>query len=154
MQKGGFQMRMKSLRLPLAMSALLAVASISVACKENKNSNPDWSEARTEMEAKGQEFLARARKEYAAGNYDEAQRIVENMSKTCNLAFNAREEGILLTDSIYIAKSSTRMDEIEKIVTESPDSLQRLQPEMEDLSQEIKFYHRKLDFDKKNKKQH
>lgn len=139
---------------PLAIAALIAIIPLATSCSDKKNSNPDWSEARTEMEAKAQEHLRRARAEYVQGNYDEARHIVEEMSKTCNLAFNAREEGILLTDSIYIAKSSARMSEIEKIVTESPDSLNRLQPEMEDLSQEIKFYHRKLEFDKKNKKQH
>lgn len=135
--------------------AITAVSiGLAVACSGKKEQNSEWSEARTEMEANGQQSLSAARAEYAKGNYDSAQSIIEDMSKNYKLAFNAREEGILLTDSIYIAKSAARMDEIEKIVSESPDSLQRLQPEMEDLSREIKFYHRKLEFDKKNKKQH
>ena len=79
---------------------LLCVLTMCFACKENKHE--DWSEARTKMEQKGQAYLMLSRQALSEKNFTTAREKVNLLRKECELALYAREEGILLMDSINL----------------------------------------------------
>lgn len=123
---------------------LLCVLTMCFACKENKHE--DWSEARTKMEQKGQAYLMLSRQALSEKNFTTAREKVNLLRKECELALSAREEGILLMDSINLFEAE------EQFRTASEDSTAASAREsIEDLQQKICFYQRKLEHDKKSK---
>ena len=132
---------MRNVTLALLLGLTLA------ACKEQED-----------PEVKGNDFLYRARLELNAGNYEEARQLVKQMREEVPLALNARESGILLMDSINLAEAQEQLRVTDSLiqVTENPDRLARdtMQARFDEACQKVKFYHRKLQHDRKNKKQH
>lgn len=132
---------MRNVALALLLGLTLA------ACKEKED-----------PEVKGNDFLYRARLELNAGNYEEARQLVKQMREEVPLALNARESGILLMDSINLAEAQEQLRVRDSLiqVTENPDRLARdtMQARFDEACQKVKFYHRKLQHDRKNKKQH
>ena len=123
---------------------LLCVLTMCFACKENKHE--DWSEARTKMEQKGQAYLMLSRQALSEKNFTTARERVNLLRKECELALSAREEGILLMDSINLFEAE------EQFRTAREDSTAASAREsIEDLQQKICFYQRKLEHDKKSK---
>lgn len=123
---------------------LLCVLTMCFACKENKHE--DWSEARTKMEQKGQAYLMLSRQALSEKNFTTAREKVNLLRKECELALSAREEGILLMDSINLFEAE------EQFRTAYEDSTAASAREsIEDLQQKICFYQRKLEHDKKSK---
>ena len=123
---------------------LLCVLTMCFACKENKHE--DWSEARTKMEQKGQAYLMLSRQALSEKNFTTAREKVNLLRKECELALSAREEGILLMDSINLFEAE------EQFRTAWEDSTAASAREsIEDLQQKICFYQRKLEHDKKSK---
>ena len=123
---------------------LLCVLTMCFACKENKHE--DWSEARTKMEQKGQAYLMLSRQALSEKNFTTAREKVNLLRKECELALSAREEGILLMDSINLFEAE------EQFRTACEDSTAASAREaIEDLQQKICFYQRKLEHDKKSK---
>lgn len=123
---------------------LLCVLTMCFACKENKHE--DWSEARTKMEQKGQAYLMLSRQALSEKNYTTAREKVNLLRKECELALSAREEGILLMDSINLFEAEKQFR------TACEDSTTASAREsIEDLQQKICFYQRKLEHDKKSK---
>ena len=132
---------MRNVALALLLGLTLA------ACKEKED-----------PEVKGNDFLYRAWLELNAGNYEEARQLVKQMREEVPLALNARESGILLMDSINLAEAQEQLRVTDSLiqVTENPDRLARdtMQARFDEACQKVKFYHRKLQHDRKNKKQH
>lgn len=123
---------------------LLCVLTMCFACKENKHE--DWSEARTKMEQKGQAYLMLSRQALSEKNFTTAREKVNLLRKECELALSAREEGILLMDSINLFEAE------EQFRTACEDStVASARESIEDLQQKICFYQRKLEHDKKSK---
>lgn len=123
---------------------LLCVLTMCFACKENKHK--DWSEARTKMEQKGQAYLMLSRQALSEKDFTTAREKVNLLRKECELALSAREEGILLMDSINLFEAE------EQFQTACEDSTAASAREsIEDLQQKICFYQRKLEHDKKSK---
>ena len=123
---------------------LLCVLTMCFACKENKHE--DWSEARTKMEQKGQAYLMLSRQALSEKNFTTAREKVNLLRKECELALSAREEGILLMDSINLFEAE------EQFRTACEDSTAAsARKSIEDLQQKICFYQRKLEHDKKSK---
>lgn len=123
---------------------LLCVLTMCFACKENKHE--DWSEARTKMEQKGQAYLMLSRQALSEKNFTTAREKVNLLRKECELALSAREEGILLMDSINLfeAEEQFRTACVDSTAASARESI-------EDLQQKICFYQRKLEHDKKSK---
>lgn len=123
---------------------LLCVLTMCFACKENKHE--DWSEARTKMEQKGQAYLMLSRQALSEKNFTTAREKVNLLRKECELALSAREEGILLMDSINLFEAE------EQFRTACEDfTAASARESIEDLQQKICFYQRKLEHDKKSK---
>lgn len=123
---------------------LLCALTMCFACKENKHE--DWSEARTKMEQKGQAYLMLSRQALSEKNFTTAREKVNLLRKECELALSAREEGILLMDSINLfeAEELFRTACVDSTAASARESI-------EDLQQKICFYQRKLEHDKKSK---
>lgn len=125
--------------------SFLCLLAMCIACKDNKHK--DWSEARTKMEQKGQAYLMLSRQALSEKDFATARQHVNLLRKECDLALSAREEGILLMDSINLFEAE------EQFRTACEDSTATSAMEsIEDLQQKICFYQRKLEHDKKSLK--
>ena len=123
----------------------LLAAFLCTACKEE--THKDWSKARTEMEQTGQRHLAEAREALKNKNYNVAREKVEMLRKECELALSAREEGILLMDSINLFEAQNLLERAYNIQAQE-DSIEISE---ENLQQKVYFYKRKLEHDKSDK---
>ena len=112
-----------------------------------------WSSVRQSDEAQGQTLLNKSRAQLTAKKYDEAEKMIEKLRKNYPLALTAREEAILLLDSIHLARSSSELMlmGVESKNVANVDSLRR---ELEDVVMQKKFYMRKLEYDKTRTKRH
>lgn len=126
-----------------AASALITIPSLT-ACSGSSNE-----------EAGGAECLAKARAQLADKDFAGARASIDTLRTKFAMAFNAREEGILLLDSIEIAAAGHDLQVASDAITASQkfpsDSLQFMKEEAE---QKIKFYTKKLAHDKANFKKH
>lgn len=136
--------RLKHKYLNLSLG-LLCVLTMCFACKENKHE--DWSEARTKMEQKGQAYLMLSRQALSEKNFTTAREKVNLLRKECELALSAREEGILLMDSINLFEAEEQF----RTACEDSTAASARESIIEDLQQKICFYQRKLEHDKKSK---
>ena len=117
-------------------SLILSAFAILVLCAcSEKDKKTDWSEKRQLMETRAQEMLSGARQALIRQDFEKAKNTIEAMRTQCNLALEARQQGILLMDSIYLQ--------------ETVDSL-ILVPRLEEFGEKIKFYRRKLEHDKQH----
>lgn len=136
---------------------LLFLLLALTACKKQNDETAHFSEARAEMEAQGCKSLSTARALLAEGNFTAARDTLLQMRENYPLALNAREEGILLMDSIDLGESQMLLSNIDKqlhttgLPTAVHDSLQN---NFEELHQKVKFYQRKLRHDKENTRKH
>jgi len=112
-----------------------------------------WSSVSQSDEAQGQTLLNKSRAQLTAKKYDEAEKMIEKLRKNYPLALTAREEAILLLDSIHLARSSSELMlmDVESKKVANVDSLRR---ELEDVVMQKKFYMRKLEYDKTRTKRH
>ncbi len=144
---------MKHLHPFLPVAAVITLCIVTMGCGSDKP-HPEWSDTRRAMEEQGQTWLARARQALVQQRFADARTAIDSLRRTCDLAFDARHEGILLLDSIDIAQAAA-------IMTEAADRLEAgvaTKAEADSLQQVIKennekreFYTRKLRHDKQNK---
>ena len=134
---------------------LFLFAVLLVACN---SSAPQQSEARQKDEAKAKDVLLNARTAFQQKHYDDARKQLRSLRRNCPLALNARESGILLMDSIEISATSDRIREIDSLVQIETQQKGKVsaptQAQFEELCQQAKFYHRKLQHDLEHRKQH
>lgn len=116
------------------------------------------SEKGLEMERGGQDCLRKARTALERKDYATARQHVETLRKDFYLALNAREEGILLMDSIALFEAQDELqaldEKLQKTDTSQTSKRKLLQAAFDEQCQKIKFYHRKIQHDKTNKKKH
>lgn len=98
------------------------------------------------MEQKGQVYLMLSRQALSEKNFTTAREKVNLLRKECELALSAREEGILLMDSINLFEAEEQF----RTACEDSTAASAREP-IEDLQQKICFYQRKLEHDKKSK---
>ena len=125
-------------------AALLAVTLAS--CGSEK-AHPEWSDARCAMEERGQTWLARSRQALAEGRFDDARQAIDSLRRTCDLAFDARHEGILLMDSIDIRLAQAELAHIDSLLRLGVDSVN--ENHFNEACGKIQFYERKLQHDLK-----
>ena len=125
-------------------SLILSAFAILVFCAcSEKDKKADWSEKRQLMETRAQEMLIRQ-------DFEKAKNTIEAMRTQCNLALEARQQGILLMDSIYLQEAVNKMMQADSLMkTQTVDSL-ILVPRLEEFGEKIKFYRRKLEHDKQH----
>ena len=98
-----------------------------------------------EQEAAGR--LQTARQQLAAHQYEAARQTVRNMRKDCYLALNARENAILLMDSIDWLAAQAELAHVDSLMRQQSDSIG--QADFDEACRKVQFYERKLQHDRK-----
>ena len=126
-------------------SIILSTTFCVYSCTKNNN-----------QEAGGYECLAKSRAYLADYNHKEARILIDSLRNGYPMAFNAREEGILLLDSIEISQAKYDLENATKKLELSGDTMNKdsMLFAKEEAEQKIKFYTKKLTHDKKNFKRH
>lgn len=134
------------LSLLLLLPLLLAGCSLFSSDPKEKEKKT-YSENRARMEEEAQQRLGRARVFLASGCLNEAKAEVEKMRSDCYLAISARNEGILLMDSIDIRLAQTELAHIDSLLRLGVDSVN--ENHFNEACGKIQFYERKLQHDLK-----
>ena len=120
---------------------LFAILILSVtACTESPESK------REKAEIKGKDLINQARSAYTHGEFEKAIELIDSIRNAYPLAMEAREQGILLKDSVYLEQAR---EELKKLVEQDGSDSQ-----LEELQNKIKFYLRKLEHDKEHQRTH
>lgn len=123
------------------INLLLAVLVLTVvACTESPESK------REKAEINGRDLINQARSAYTHGEFEVAIELIDSIRNAYPLAMEAREQGILLKDSVYLEQTR---EELKKIVEQGDSDSQ-----LEELQNKIKFYLRKLEHDKEHRRTH
>ena len=130
----------------LLFPLLLMGCSLFSGNKEAKE-RESYSENRARMEQDAQQRLVRARVFLASGCLKEAKAEVEKMRSDCYLAISARNEGILLMDSIDIRLAQAELAHIDSLLRLGVDSVN--ENHFNEACGKIQFYERKLQHDLK-----
>ncbi len=132
--------------LNISFACVLAMTCF-VSCslfKGEKKESDNYSDHRKAMEVEAQSKLQMARIFLRKGDFSQAKKTIEAMRKKDYLAIKARQEGILLMDSICLQEAKVHLTQT--------DSLQRIgaasNTQLEEACQKVQFYERKLQFDK------
>lgn len=134
------QYAFRNLFLPLFCLCAMSLTS----CKKGDQSSSSQEKPKDEIQAsqhrlqdeqRAKGYLDRARAEMNAGNYDAAREAIKEMRDSCYLALEARENGILLLDSIDLMHAQTDNSSSDK-------------------ETRIEFYQKKLEYDIMAKKKH
>ncbi len=123
------------------INLLLAVLFFTVvACTESPESK------REKAEINGRDLINQARSAYTHGEFEKAIELIDSIRNAYPLAMEAREQGILLKDSVYLEQAR---EELKKLVEQDGSDSQ-----LEELQNKIKFYLRKLEHDKEHRRTH
>lgn len=139
----------------LFLVPLLSLVLLCAGCHEK---TPKVSSRRLADESAGQAALARARQQLATQHYDSARATIRTMRRAHPHALTAREDGILLMDSIDLAATRTAIDQLERSPhsPDVPDPHSRRQGSaaLPELYRRLRFYERKLQHDHRQRKSH
>lgn len=135
---------MKSIHIWILLMGLLFV-SLS-GCR--KSADP---------ELEGQDCLRQARQALVAKDYNRAKSMIDSLRKKYPLALNAREEGILLLDSINLAEAQVDLARKEEQLRQpglSRIAIDTLKFNLDEAEQKVRFFEKKIEHDKANRKVH
>ena len=134
---------------------LLLLFLLCFGCQEKTSKT---SVHRQNDEIAGAQALANARRRLNARDYEGARRIIRTMRHTHPLALTARENGILLMDSIDLAATRAAIRQIESSTASAASGhSRRLRSEAQqlpELHRRLRFYERKLQHDHRQRKSH
>lgn len=137
---------------------LVPLLSLGLLCAGCHKKTPKVSSRRLADESAGRAALARARQQLATQHYDSARATIRTMRQAHPHALTAREDGILLMDSIDLAATRTAIDQLERSPHSSdvPDAHSRRQGSaaLPELYRRLRFYERKLQHDHRQRKSH
>lgn len=106
----------------------------------------------------GNDYLSRARVQLKASNYDAAREEIKRLREEVPRAFNAREAGILLMDSINLAEAQEELRRVDSVMRVTPEAdkvgFDTVSNHFDNACQKVKFYQRKLQLDRKKREQH
>lgn len=137
---------------------LVPLLSLGLLCASCHEKTPKVSSRRLADESAGRAALARARQQLATQHYDSARATIRTMRRAHPHALTAREDGILLMDSIDLTATRTAIDQLERF-PHSPDvpnahSRRQGSAALPELYRRLRFYERKLQHDHRQRKSH
>lgn len=112
---------------------------------------------KNDVEAAGQTCLSDARVALSINDFRKAKSCIDRLRKEYPLALNAREEGILLLDSIDLAEARVQLKESEQQANRpNLSNIERdtLGINLDRAQQKVKFFLKKLEHDKAAIKRH
>ena len=118
------------------------------ACVGN-NADQNISKERRIMEMEGQKCLHEARRSLSNKRYAEARSQILSMREQYPMAVSAREEAILLMDSIHLLEAIDDMGRLGRLMEKDSIKFDSLREEWQDAMQRKSFYERKLKNDQK-----
>lgn len=101
---------------------------------------------REKAELGGAQLINKAREAFVGSDYATAVVLIDSIRDAFPLALNAREEGILLKDSVLLEQAREELRKAKDIAGDSID--------MEELHMKVTFYERKLQHDLEQKQMH
>ena len=128
--------------------AVLTCALALTSCGNDKKTTVD-------IEQQGQQWLSRAREALADSNIVKARAAIDSLRTRCAEAFDAREQGIMLLDSIELAEARRELIVAEK--SAARPNLDIYARDSADVNLDrartkVRFYERKLLHDRENTK--
>ncbi len=132
----------------------IALCSALLSACQNDGKKANWSKARIEMEDSAQICLRDARAALERSDYATARSKVREIRNKYNLALDAREEAILFMDSVDLCQATEELQRANKEMQLHPEPHDSLKAVADELNQKIKFYLRKLEHDRQNKRTH
>lgn len=136
---------MKSYLLHLFLPALLLLTACGGGTQSKQPDTENYSEARTEMEARAQQLLVVARRQLAASQNEAARQTIRQLRKECYLALSARREAILLMDSVDLQQARLELSRTDSLMRAGHDSVGK--EEFDEACRKVQFYERKIQFD-------
>lgn len=120
---------------------VLILIAVVAACE-----SPRDKELREEILA-GEALIEEARKAYRAGEFEVSIELIDSVRKVYPRAMNAREEGILLKDSVELAKAELDLKSLETNGCTDAEL-------WEETKRRLQFFVRKLQYDKERREVH
>ena len=108
-------------------------------------------------EVGGQACLTEARKAFKSNDFSSARNCIEKMRKEFPMSLNAREEGILLLDSINLAEARVQLEVWQEKMGQSGllrISQDTLSFNLDEAQQKVRFFEKKIEHDKTKVKHH
>ena len=119
---------------------LLLLASCGDKGKENS----------IDIERQGQQWLCKARAALVGSDYAAARSCIDSLRTRCAEAFNAREQGILLLDSINLAEAKAELQQAEAVAAQQGLDIyarDSVDTNLDRAQTKVRFYERKLEHD-------
>ena len=142
------------------MKKIFIFGLIALFCTGCNNAKTDEhrSEKRQEAEAAGQICIEKAREALSRRDLKAAREQILSLRENYRLALDAREDGILIMDSIELFEAQKALQTADSLLQTCTDSasarFQELKANFDEQCQRIKFYHRKIQHDKANQTKH
>ena len=134
--------------LSLCICLSLSVAIASCHGKEQTSADP---------EQQGQLWLAKARAALRGSDYTLGRAAIDSLRRQCAEALNAREEGILLLDSIDLAEAHVQLEQAEQAALQQGLDIyarDSVDTNLDRAATKVRFYETKLDRDRTNIQKH
>lgn len=144
------RLRMLFMNNPLTLIPSLFFAVALCSCGGGKGEPVD-------VEQQGQLWLSRARQALADSDFVEARAAIDSLRTLCAEAFDAREQGILLLDSIELAQARRELLAAEAAATRPNLDIYARDSADVNLDRartKVRFYERKLLHDQQNAPNH
>lgn len=133
-----------------AILLLFATATILLGCTKKEA-------APTDAEALGREWVNRARSYMQAGQWEQARAMIDSLRERTPAALNAREDGILVLDSIELLNARQQEDSLRAnpLLNSSDMILQdSAQTLLDRAATKVRFYEEKISYDLQHKQVH
>ena len=114
-----------------------------ISCGERQGTAPD-------PEVEGQQWLSKARTALSDSDLVKARAAIDSLRSQCAEALNAREEGILLFDSIELAEARRQLTEAEKAASQQGLDIytrDSVDTQLDRFATKVRFYEKKLEHD-------
>ncbi len=130
---------------------ILLVATAALACAScGQKAEPDY-------ESDGQRWVSLARASLLDADYELARAYVDSLRKKCPMALNAREDAILLLDSIELGEAREQLHQAEFMASQTGLNYiarDSVDTNLDRAQAKVRFFEKKLENDRANKKQH
>lgn len=115
---------------------------------------PKASLRRQNDEAKAEMYLKEARAALIVGDVEAAEMQIQTLRDSCRYALEAREQALLLMDSIDLFAAGKELQKMDSLIRRTrPQAIpQEQKDKYNDLFRKVKFYQRKLQHDKQQRK--
>lgn len=134
-------------RFTICLFAIVLASCSLVSKKQTSDPSEQYSSERQKMETEAQKRLSQARQQLEAKQFDKAKNTIKAMRKECYLALTAREEGILLMDSIELRVAQNNLMHVDSLLQKGHSEAEQ---EFQKACQKVQFFERKLTYDKKS----